>query len=399
MPDAGRILLVYDRRSAGAEAERLLAILDSAYPERTVIDLGVEDRSSPLTAIVRELVADDLVVILTGPEWERHAPLDLSGARASTIRVGVRGGSGEESLTLAAASWDADVRRLLETIGRRLERPSSARAGTSASAFSSGPATARRSRRAHEASRRRWRVPALGVAGLLIVAGIAVWAATAGGGSSSGGPAQSDRSSDATAILQALAITNRSKTAKHLIPPSSCKSQSATMVTCTHPAFGANTVTIRTFPSLAALYSAYVAQAKSLGQSPFRVNFGDCTERQTYGEVSWNHRYQHPRDYSLAQSASGQLSDDDAAGRVFCTFSNSELHIVWTQNDGRVLGALTGFPHANTWDWWKGVHHSIDIPGSGGGMEMSGPGSSSSMSGSGSSSSMSGTATSTGMSG
>jgi hypothetical protein len=160
------------------------------------------------------------------------------------------------------------------------------------------------------------------------------------------------------------------------------------MVTCTHPAFGANTVTISTFPSLTALYTAYAATAKSLGQSPFRTNFGDCTERETYGEVSWNHRYQHPRRYSLAQSQSGHLSDDDAAGRLFCTFNDSQLHIVWTQNDGRVLGVLTGFPHANTWDWWKGVHHSIDIPGSGGAMKMSGPGSG--MSGSGTTTAMPG---------
>ncbi len=245
-----------------------------------------------------------------------------------------------------------------------------------------------------DASPRRWRAPALGLAVLLILAGVGVWIATRGGGSSHAPPAPAHRNAAAShppnAILQALAITNLSDTAKHLIPPSACKPQSATMVTCTHPAFGANTLTINTFPNLSALYTAYVATAKSLGQSPFRTNFGDCTEQQTYGEVSWNHRYQHPHGYSLAQSRSGHLSDDDAAGRVFCTFNDSQLHIVWTQNDGRVLGVLTGFPHANTWDWWKGVHHSIDIPGAGSGMKMSGPGSSSGMSGSGTTTAMSG---------
>jgi hypothetical protein len=228
----------------------------------------------------------------------------------------------------------------------------------------------------------------------LILAGVAIWLAARDSGTSPAAKTASHRNSAAShppsAILQALAITNGSATAKHLIPPSSCKSQSATMVTCTRPAFGANTVTISTFPNLTALYTAYKAQAEALGQRPFRTNFGDCTEQQTYGEVSWNHRYQHPRSYSLAQSQSGHLSDDDAAGRVFCTFTNSQLNIVWTQNDGRVLGVLSGSPHANTWDWWKGVHHSIDIPGAGSSMKMSGSQSSSGTSGSGSSTNMGG---------
>jgi serine/threonine protein kinase len=242
-----------------------------------------------------------------------------------------------------------------------------------------------RDRQAGTGSRSRRHLPVIGALVLLILAGIGVWLGTRGGGKASVVKTSSHHLAGASrasnAILEALAITNRSDTAKHLIPPSTCKAQSATAVTCTHPAFGANTVTISTFPSLSALYTAYVRDAKTLGRSPFRTNFGDCTAQQTYGEVSWNHRYQHPRHYSLQQSQSGHLSDDDAAGRVFCTFTNSQLYIVWTQNDGRVLGILSGFPHANTWDWWKGIHHSIDIPGSGTSMEMPGSVSSTGMSG------------------
>ncbi len=248
--------------------------------------------------------------------------------------------------------------------------------------------------RADTGQRSRWRLPVFGAVVLLILVGIGVWLGTRSGGKSPAAKTSSHHATAASrptnAILQALAVTNRSDTAKHLIPPSTCKAQSATAVTCTRPAFGADTVTISTFPTLAGLYTAYMREAKALGQSPFRTNFGDCTEQQTYGEVSWNHRYQHPRRYSVSQSQSGQLSDDDAAGRVFCTFENSQLHIVWTQNDGRVLGVLSGFPHANTWDWWKGVHHSIDVPGSGTSMAMPGPGSSSGMSDSSGSSAMSG---------
>jgi serine/threonine protein kinase len=247
------------------------------------------------------------------------------------------------------------------------------------------PPTAAERERPGRRSPPRWRLPALAAAALVIVAGGAVWLAGRGGRTIPAAKAAAHRAAAASRppnpILQALAITNESATAKHLIPPSSCKSQSATMVTCTHPAFGANTVTISTFPNLTALYTAYVAQVKALGSSPFRTNFGDCTEQTTYGEVSWNHLYQHPRGYSLAQSRSGHLIDDDAAGRVFCTFTNSQLYIVWTQNDGRVLGVLSGAPHTNTWDWWKGVHHSIDIAGSSTSMEMQGPASGSGASG------------------
>ena len=210
--------------------------------------------------------------------------------------------------------------------------------------------------------------------GTLVLAGIAAGVVIAG--TSQGGRAKSwsNRSlSHVTAapaarrpnaILQALVTANESRTAKGLLPPSSCKAESASMVTCSHPAFGATTVTFRTYPSLNSLYAAYVSEMKSLGQDPVQQNFGDCTEQQTSGEVSWNHDYQHPRNYSLMDMRSGRITDDQAAGRVYCTFNNSLLHIVWTQNDGHLLGMLSGAPHANTWDWWKGVHHSIDLPGS-----------------------------------
>ena len=88
------------------------------------------------------------------------------------------------------------------------------------------------------------------------------------------------------------------------------------------------------------------------------------------GEVSWNHQYQHPRNYSLAQSESGMLNDgNQAAGRLFCTFSNSILTIVWTQDSGRMLGFLQGSPHEDAFYWWRGVHHNIDLTGT---MQMSG---------------------------
>ena len=165
-------------------------------------------------------------------------------------------------------------------------------------------------------------------------------------------------------ILQALARANESITAKGLLPPSACKAESASMVTCSKPAFSINTVTFQTFASLGALYGAYANEVRSLSGSALRTNVGECTPQTTNGEISWNHNYQHPRHYSLAQLQSGKVGDDQAAGRLFCIFSNSEYHLVWTMNDGRLLAMLTGAPHDDAWTWWHGVHHAIDLPGS-----------------------------------
>jgi Protein kinase domain len=216
-----------------------------------------------------------------------------------------------------------------------------------------------------------------GTSGGVTGAGNASSAGMSGGGAAGSRPASGAKGMPANkmpadnAISRALRVTNESRTAKGLLPPASCSAQGKSAVTCTRPAFGATSVTFRTYPSLGALYGAYLAAIRSVAPGSFHSNFGDCTEQQTDGEVSWNHNYEHPRDFALSQSRSGRLTDDQAAGRVFCTFSNSMLHIVWTQNDGRLLGVLNGAPHANTWDWWKGVHHSIDLPGSNSNMSMS----------------------------
>ena len=164
-------------------------------------------------------------------------------------------------------------------------------------------------------------------------------------------------------LMRALVVANQSYTAKGLLPPSSCHPQSSTMVTCTRPHLGISTVTFRTYPSLGALYRAYVADARRLSGGQLKRNFGDCTKDEINGEVSWNHNYQHPKNYSVGQLASGAIRDDKAAGRVFCTFMNGQLYLVWTQNDGHLLAMLNGAPHENAWIWWRGIHHSIGLRG------------------------------------
>jgi hypothetical protein len=44
------------------------------------------------------------------------------------------------------------------------------------------------------------------------------------------------------------------------------------------------------------------------------------------------HLFQHPKTYSIAQSSSGTLTDDQAEGRVFCNLVNGQESFAWTQS-------------------------------------------------------------------
>ncbi len=76
----------------------------------------------------------------------------------------------------------------------------------------------------------------------------------------------------------------------------------------------------------------------------------------------------------MSEFVSGQITDDKAAGRVYCTFEDSDLYLVWTQDDGRILGELSGAPHVDAYVWWRQVHHSVVVPGAPNMMmQMTGP--------------------------
>ena len=110
------------------------------------------------------------------------------------------------------------------------------------------------------------------------------------------------------------------------------------------------------------LYAAYTGRVRGLSDDRFSVNFGDCTRAKISGEVSWNHNYEHPRHFTLAQVASGTLRDDtQAAGRVFCRLRDGVITIVWTDNHANMLGTVTGAPHSLVFRWWKRVHHDLAI--------------------------------------
>jgi Protein kinase domain len=219
--------------------------------------------------------------------------------------------------------------------------------------------------------RRRWFARPGWIAALtalvLLAAGAGTWALVSGrSGSHPHGHAASSASVEPkppSALMSAIIQANKSGGAKGTLPPSTCKQQSATMVTCTAPATGITEVTFRTYPSLTALYDAYTAQVKPLNSGTFKANFQDCGQEQTYGEASWNHQFWHPKTYSVAQLSSGKLTDDQAAGRVFCNINNGQESFVWTQNAGHLLAVVVGSDHTDVWTWWLNIHHNIGFAG------------------------------------
>ena len=217
-------------------------------------------------------------------------------------------------------------------------------------------------------ARPRW-IAAL-TALILIAAGVGTWALVGGHpGPGSGSMTMASASAKPkvtppSALMAALTLADESGGAKGLLPPSSCKQASATMVTCTAPAPGISAVTFRTFSSLAALYAAYTSDVEGLNSGKFQANFQDCGLDQTYGEVGWNHMFQHPKTYSVQQMTAGMVTDTQAAGRVFCAFSNAQEYFVWTQDDGHLLAYAAGPVHEDVWNWWVGVHHNIGFAGS-----------------------------------
>jgi serine/threonine protein kinase len=204
----------------------------------------------------------------------------------------------------------------------------------------------------------------------LVVAGVGTWAGLSGSGSHAKGattmPSMSAKAKQkpaASALMNALALANKSGDATGKLPPSSCKQESPTHVTCTGPVPGVSGVVFQTYPSLTALYAAYTAKVTSLNSNQFKQNFNDCGSQYTFGEVGWNHMFQHTKSYSVDQMTMGVVKDDQAAGRVFCNYAQGLEYMVWTQNDGRLMGYVAGPVHTNVWDWWVAVHHNIGIAG------------------------------------
>jgi hypothetical protein len=167
-----------------------------------------------------------------------------------------------------------------------------------------------------------------------------------------------------SALMSALRLADQNSDAKGLLPPSTCKQQGANMVTCTAPTPGVSEVEFHTYPNLTALYNAYMAEVASHSSSgQFKQNYNDCEQEQTVGEVGWNHQFHHMTTYTVAQMSADKVTDDQAAGRVFCNFTNGFEYMIWTQDDGHLLGVAAGAPHENVWNWWVAIHHNIFLGG------------------------------------
>jgi hypothetical protein len=244
--------------------------------------------------------------------------------------------------------------------------------------------------------RPRWIVALAAV--VVLLAGVGTWVGLSGSGTH---PKAAMKMSStpkpkptAGALMTALALTNKSGDATGKLPPSTCKQNSATHVTCTAPASGISAAVFQTYPSSKALYAAYTARVTALNSNQFKQNFNDCGSQATFGEVGWNHLFQHTRKYTVNQMIMGSVRDDQAAGRVFCNYTQGLEYMVWTQNDGHLMGYVAGPVHADVWDWWVAVHHNIGIGGSPMDMNMPTP----SASGTGASPSMSPSPSMSGMS-
>jgi serine/threonine protein kinase len=211
---------------------------------------------------------------------------------------------------------------------------------------------------------------------VLILAGVGTWAGLSGSGSHKNvaAPSMSPKPKPkASALMAALTLANTSADATGKLPPSTCKQGVPTAVTCTAPAPGITGAVFQTFPNQRALYTAYMAKVASLNTgNQFKQNFKDCESQDTYGEIGWNHQFQHTSKYTVAQMITGNITDDQAAGRVFCNYTQGLEYMVWTQNDGHLLGYVAGPVHTDVWNWWVAVHHNIGIGGSPMNMQMPG---------------------------
>jgi len=296
---------------------------------------------------------------------EPHAGASLAGPRAENFAPP------PQALTpargVAAAGLQPARGNQGDTTSHRPQAGRARQAGTGR-AGGSRPPSGRPGPRQGRSPRSRW-LAAL-TALILVAAGTVAWGLVRGGSGSRPGRGMAMPSSSVSpkappsALMTALQQLNNYADAAGKLPPSSCLQQNTTMVTCMAPATGITEVIFRTYPSLKALYAAYIAKVQTLNSGHFQPNFQDCGEQEPAGEISWNHNFQHPGTYSVAQLISGKLDPvQQAAGRVFCNYLDGQEYMVWTQNDGHLLALVAGPAHEPVWQWWVAVHHNIGFAG------------------------------------
>ena len=114
-------------------------------------------------------------------------------------------------------------------------------------------------------------------AAVLVVAGLGTWIGlSSGSGAHAGASGTTSHKPVPSALMKALIQANKSSEATGLLPPSACKQDTPTHVTCTAPATGITAAVFQTYPSLTALYAAYTAKVSSLNSGQFKQNFSNC---------------------------------------------------------------------------------------------------------------------------
>jgi serine/threonine protein kinase len=180
-------------------------------------------------------------------------------------------------------------------------------------------------------------------------------------------PKPMPRRAPVSLLTRVLTSANASKVAMGMLPPSSCGQPGTARVACSAPSTAIASATFTTYPSLAALYSAYKAEVRSLNHGRFRQNVKNCGSSAPgpYAEIAWNYRAKHSRGVAMAKMIAGKVPVATAMGRMACvaTPGHSE-DIVWTTDDGKMLGVTIGSgPHTGVWLWWTAVHRNIIFPG------------------------------------
>lgn len=235
------------------------------------------------------------------------------------------------------------------------------------------------------AQRSRWWLWVAAVVVIAFAAGVGSWlglrndnstANANGGKATSSGPNTTPASSGPTPgqmmLIGELNQANTSKTdaVGHLGP---CKAGKPPIVTCSPPSTDdTDHVIFATYPSLTSLYAAYMRAVRQVAKqagssnewgSTFTQNTGACSQHETLGESSWNHNEQHLKRWTIQQMEDGPplQQDKQAAGRVFCIIDDLKgfYHVIWTQNNLKLLGSARGSTHRSTYIWWFHVHHNI----------------------------------------
>ena len=61
----------------------------------------------------------------------------------------------------------------------------------------------------------------------------------------------------------------------------------------------------------------------------------------------------------ISQVETGRYQSDVAGGRLLVLVGGRE-HIIWTHNDIKMLGEVTGYgSHSETFQWWNLMHHNM----------------------------------------